>query len=231
MPTEFMKKSLTLIFVLILLSVVSVSAQSEAALKQYFEGREVVLRIDMPATKDGVSIYTNKDVQFDYGKYASRIRDYGTSIRKGDAIMITKVKIKGNHIEFQLGGGGYGVAGDETATVTAQTTPKYRQEYELERLIKDETDKDRRKRLQRELSYWQNLRYEQDRRNRLEAEALSEIKRARIQEKALRSGSRFNIHFDKNLDKNQITSEFVMKALERFVNFDNDAQGYSESPE
>jgi len=231
-----MRKSLTikaiLSFVsLILFSAVSVSAQSEDALRQYFEGREVYLKIDMPATKDGVNIYTNKEVQFDFGQYSSRLREYGTSIYKGDAIMITKIKIKGNHIEFQLGGGGYGVAGDETAYVSPKTTPKYWQEYELERQLRNETDKDRRRRLQRELWYWQNLRAEQDRRYRLEAEALSEIKRQRIEEKALRSGSRFNIHFDKKLDKSQITPEFVMNALERYVNFDENSLDYSESPE
>lgn len=217
-------------FIFAVLSSVSF-AQSEEELKRYFEGREVVLRIDMPATKDGVNVYTNKENPFDYSQYASRLRESGTSIRKGEAIMITKVKIKGNHIEFQLGGGGYGVMGDETAYVSAQTTPKYWQEYEIERRLKKETDRDTRRRLQRELYYWQNLRYEQDRRNRAEAEALSELKRERIAEKALQAGSRFNIHFDKNIDKSQITPEFIMQALERFVSFDENAQDYSESPE
>ncbi len=224
-------KTVLILFVLTILSAVSVSAQSEAELRQYFEGREVFLKIDMPATKDGVNVYANKEVQFDFGQYSSRLRDYGTSIYKGDAIMITKIKIKGNHIEFQLGGGGYGVAGDESAYVSPQTTPKYWQEYELEKRLRNETDKDRRRRLQRELYYYQSLRAEQDRRNRAEAEALSEIKRQRIEEKALRSGSRFNIHFDKNLDKSQITPEFVIRALERYVNFDENSQDYSESPE
>lgn len=228
-----MLKAIISALILTALGAVSVSAQSEEALKQYFEGREVVLRIDMPATKDGINVYTNKEVQFDYSQYSSRLREFGAAVRKGDEIMITKVKIKGNHIEFQLGGGGYGVAGDETAYVSADITPKYPQEYRLERQLKDETDRDRRKRLQRELSYWQSLRYEQDRRNRQEAEALSEIKRQRIAEKALDAGSRFNIHFDKKLDKSQITPEFIMNALSRYMSFDGQysEDGYSESPE
>lgn len=219
------------IIVLTLLSAVSVSAQSETALKQYFEGREVVLKIDMPATKDGINVYTNKELQFDYSQYASRLRDHGVSIRKGDQIMITKVKIKGDHIEFQLGGGGYGVSGDETDYVSVASTPKYPQEYQLERRIREETDKNRRRRLQNELWYWQNLRYEQDRRNQAEAEVLREIKRERIAEKALRSGSRFNLHIDKNMDKSQITPEWIMEALERYIEFDGKARGYSDSNE
>jgi hypothetical protein len=219
------------VIVLTLLSVISVSAQNEADLKQRFEGREVVLKIDMPATKDGVNVYTNKELRFDYGQYASRLRDYGVSIRKGEQIMITKVKIKGNHIEFQLGGGGYGVAGDETDYVSVTSTPKHPRERELERRIKEETDKDRLRRLQNELWRLQNFRYEQDRRNRAEAEFLREIKRERIAEKALHSGSRFNIHFDKNMDKSQLTPEWIMDALERYLEFDDEGQGYSDSNE
>lgn len=224
-------KTISSVFIITIMSAALSFAQSEEALKQYFEGREIFLKIDMPATKDGVNVYTNKEFPFDYSQYASRIREHGTSIRKGEAMMITKIKIKGNHIEFQLGGGGYGVAGDETAYVSPRTTPKYWQEYELEKRLRNETDKDKRRRIQRELYYYQSLRAEQDRRNRLEAEALTEVKRERIEEKALRSGSRFNIHFDKNLDTSQITPEFIMQALERYVNFDEDAQDYSESPE
>src|SRR4051812_11880589 len=41
----------------ILLSAATVQAQSEAALKEYFEGRTVALKLPMPGTEKGVDIY------------------------------------------------------------------------------------------------------------------------------------------------------------------------------
>jgi len=36
-------------------------AQSESDLKQFFEGKTVTLRIDLPATKEGVNIYPERE--------------------------------------------------------------------------------------------------------------------------------------------------------------------------
>ena len=44
---------------------------------------------------------------------AQRLKDNGTALKMGSQVMVTKVLVKRNsHIEFQLGGGGYGTFGD-----------------------------------------------------------------------------------------------------------------------
>src|SRR5258705_6824449 len=149
-------RSLFSTLVLIICAVISVSAQSESDLKQYFEGRNVTLKLDMPATKDGVNVYPEREQPLNYSEYANRLKRHGISIRRSDIIMITKVKVKDKHIELQLGGGGYGTIGDETdSSANVSGVSKSRREKNLEDTLKDENDPARRKRIKRELD---NLR-------------------------------------------------------------------------
>ncbi len=111
---KVMRKVLGLLIVIIS-AMVSVSAQPEQDLKRYFEGQTVSLKIDMPATREGLNVYPEREQALDYREYANRLKRHGTSIRRGDEIMITKVKVVDKQIEFQLGGG-YGTIGDETNT-------------------------------------------------------------------------------------------------------------------
>ncbi len=69
-------------------------AQTEAALRQEFEGRTVTVKIAMPGTEDGIDLYPADDPPLDYPRYASRIKDNGTAIRSGETVMVTKVKVK-----------------------------------------------------------------------------------------------------------------------------------------
>src|SRR3712207_6271478 len=150
----------------------SASAQTEAELKQYFEGRRVYLKIDMPATKDGVNVYAGRAQAFDYSNYAAKLRRHGASIRRGESAMITKIKVKGKHIEFQLDGGGYGVMGDETPGVYAPVASKSRREKRLENELKREEDPQRRRRIRDELDH---LRRERER-----EDSLNQIGRAHV---------------------------------------------------
>lgn len=92
------------------------STKNEVLLKQYFEGKRVTLKIDMPATKNGVNVNPERDRPLDFSDYASRLKRFGTAIRAGESAMVTNVKVKGKHIEFHLDGGGYGTFGDDTGT-------------------------------------------------------------------------------------------------------------------
>ncbi len=47
----------------------------------------------------------------------------------------------------------------------------------------------------------------------------NEQRRERVGRKALSGGSRFNIHLDRSLDHNALTPEFVMQALEKYLEF------------
>jgi hypothetical protein len=81
-------------------------AQSESDLKQFFEGKTVTLRIDLPATKDGVSIYPERAQSFDYREYGERLKRHGAFVRGYEVVTITRLEVKGAEIRVQLAGYG-----------------------------------------------------------------------------------------------------------------------------
>ena len=67
-------------------------------------------------------------------------------------MIVTLVKVKKDLIEFQLAGGGFGTFGDDTSTsVSIPDARKTEREKDLEKRIDDESDRNRRRSLQREL--------------------------------------------------------------------------------
>lgn len=203
----------------VLLGAATAAAQTEADLKQHFEGRHVTLKIDLPATKDGVNVYPESERPLDYSEYAAKLKRHGASIRRGDAAMITKIKVKGRHVEFQLDGGGYGTFGDETDShVYVPSAGKSRREKRLEEELKRESEPARRRRLKDEIESLRRDRDREDRLNQAVAEQAEEAKRARIEEKALRGGGRFNVHFTA-LDSGALTPAAIREALRRYVDF------------
>ena len=105
-----------LVFAFVGLAAVPAFAQDEGRLKDFFEGRRVVVRLDMPGTKDGVNVYPDRRRDLDLGDYRDNLRRYGPAIRAGEMAMVTLVKVKKDHIEFQLDGGGFGTFWDDTDT-------------------------------------------------------------------------------------------------------------------
>ncbi len=198
-----------------------VGAQSPNTLSQFFEGKQVTVKLDMPATQKGVDIYPDKSQPLDTKSYASRLKQFGIALRSGDTVVITKVKVKSdNNIEFQLGGGGYGTAGDTTdESVHFQPADKSSREKEIEQQLKTETDQDRRRSLSRELDDLRRDRERQDRRNRSAAESDAEARRDKIAAGRAQGGSRFNLRFVKRPSADPITPQTVMDALARYVAF------------
>src|SRR5262245_27745621 len=83
-------------------------AQDEPVLKSYFEGKQVMLRMDMPGAADGVDVRIDATRPIDYDDYQRDLKRYGVAIHAGDLTVITLIKVKKDLIEFQLGGGGFG---------------------------------------------------------------------------------------------------------------------------
>src|SRR5262249_41988106 len=100
----------------VLLTALPARAQDEAALRSALEGRQVVVKIDMPGTSDGVDLRVDSDRPMDARQYGDRLKKFGMAIRAGDASTVTLVKLKKDLIEFQIGGGGFGTFGDDTST-------------------------------------------------------------------------------------------------------------------
>jgi hypothetical protein len=195
------------------------AAQNEGELRSFFEGRRVTLKIDMPGTSDGVDVQADARQAIDYPRYGDNLKRYGTAIHSGESTTVTLVKVKKDLIEFQLGGGGYGTFGDDTSTtVFIADAPKTERERQLERLVKDEDDRERRRRLERELDDLRDRRERENRRIAAERERLSEEKRARLAERRVRGGSRFNLKYDDRVPAG-IRPQDMMAALAEYVDF------------
>jgi hypothetical protein len=197
----------------------SAFAQSEAALKDFFEGKRVVVKIDMPAAQTGIDVYADARRPMNFDEYSRRLKAVGVAIRSGDTVMITKVRLKDKLIEFQLGGGGYGTATDDTDTsVYVPGAPKSNREKTLEREVKTEADAGRRRRLQGELDDLRKERAREDQRNRSVTAAAAEEKKSRIAEQRLHGGSRFNIRYQGAIPPG-VTPGGIMAALSEYVDF------------
>jgi hypothetical protein len=195
-------------------------AQNEAALQQAFEGKTVNVKIDMPGTHQGIDLYPNRDKMMDFDAYSRRIKQFGAALRNGDSVLITKVRVKDKNIEFQLGGGGYGTAGDDTDTsVKFTSAPKSRHEKELEDALKNETDSQARKEIQNELNYERRQREREDSRNRAQAEEAAEAKKERIARRRLEGGSRFNIWFEPRVPASGVTPNQLTELLAEYIDF------------
>jgi len=195
-------------------------AQSEAALRDYFEGRYVTVKIDMPATKDGVEVYPLEARPLDLQQYSRRIKTHGTALQKGDAVMVTLVRVKEKNIEFQLGGGGFGTLFDDSGEVVyGESVPKTKREKELEAELKRVSDKDAKKSIERELRDLRSERSREEAHLRAEAAQAEEARKARVRQQALGAGSRFNLRFPSGVPVTSSTPEAIMLALADYVEF------------
>lgn len=205
----------------VVLAVAPAQAQSEAALREALEGKRVTLKMAMPGTESGVDIYPADARPLDYPKYADRLKDFGTAIRQGETAMITRIRVKSKHVEFQLDGGGYGTMGDETSSsVSVAATPKTKREQNLEGELKRETDPVKKRQIKEELDDLRKAREREDARNRAEVADAEAQKAQLIRQRRVEGGSRFNIRYRDRLPDDALTTEGLKSALAAYVSFE-----------
>ena len=207
------------IWTLLALAAVSQSAmaQNEAALRAAFEGKSVTVKVDMPATSKGIDVFPQDAMPVNWRDVANRMREFGTALKPGQQVMITKVVVKkDSHIEFQLGGGGWGTFGDymnSSSSVSAESEGESKEERDLKARIKQAQGPTERKRLEKDLA---NLRGERERENsraKAEAAQANEAREANMRVKRAESGSRFNIRYKNGIPPYSLTPEGVAEAL------------------
>ena len=201
--------------------VAPLQAQNEAVLRQAFEGKIVAVKIDMPATQQGVDVYPLDQIPIDFREVAQRLKDNSTALKIGQQVMVTKVVVKKNsHIEFQLGGGGYGTFGDNTSTdVSVVNQSETKAEKALRDSIKHAPGPTKRKQFEKELA---SLREERERENaRAEAEAkqAESVMEANLRAKRAESGSRFNVRYRNGIPGDALTPDGLKRALAQYVDF------------
>ena len=201
------------------------TAQTEDQLRQYFEGKRVVVKLDMPGTSQGVEVFPGTAQPVDFPQHASRLKRFGTAYRSGEVALITKIKLKDDHIEFQLGGGGYGTFGDDDSPhVPVVIAPKTEREKNLERDLSKTTDPALKRKLKEELDALKRAREREDARNRTEAAQAQQIKEANIRQRRMEGGSRFNLHYRPTVPPEALTPVSVLRALSEYLDF-GDAAG------
>ncbi len=198
----------------------SLAPAQDEPLRRAFEGKTVIVKLDMPGDDGGINLYPQREDPLDFRKIGEALKRYGTALRKGDEVTVTKVHLKPKLIEFQLGGGGFGSFGDMTGRPPVPSTivSKSNRERDLEKERNSATG-DRRKSLDREVDYLRRDREREE--NRLRAIA----GRAQIEQqdweqaRRLRSGSRFNLHYPTGVPPEAATPEAIMAALAEHVDF------------
>jgi hypothetical protein len=203
--------------VAILLS--AVAAAQGSALQSAFLGKEVEVRIDLPASQQGVDLRFNNAQPLDYREYSQRVKSFGIAIRKGDTPTVTSVVVKKDRIEFQLDGGGYGTFWDDTSGVSARTIGKSDYERQLESDLARETDAKRRDQLRRDLDRERSRRERDQWAENSRAAIANEIKQSEIAKKRLQGGSRFNLRWPGRVPEGDLTPEAVMERLAPWVSF------------
>ena len=192
----------------------------QTSLQNYFVGRQVRVEIDMPGTQQGVDLRVERDDPMDWKGYSTRLKQFGPAIRSGDRATITTLVVKKNLIEFQLDGGGFGTFWDDTRTTVAPyQIEKSSYERQLENDIRNTTDPQKRRDLQRELDRVRQRREREQRADARAAQIASQLKAQEVADKRLRGGSRFNLRWAGSIPQEQLTPEAVMKLLDGYLDF------------
>lgn len=217
-----MLRTVSLGFAVVLCCAAPALAQADSSsLEAYFTGKQVVLKVDMPGTEKGVDLKFNKPVAMDWNDYSSRLKANGVAIHKGEVARITKFVVKGDMIEFQLDGGGFGTAHDDTnTTVTATVTPKSQYEKDLEKQLAAATDPGKKRDLQRDLDKERSRREQMDAHSQSDAQVASQMKAQQVADRRLSGGSRFNLRWQGSIPSDSRSPDAVEKLLAEYVDFD-----------
>lgn len=194
--------------------------QGEARLKAAFEGNQVTVKIDMPASSQGVDVNVGAAQPFEFSEYSHRVKKHGISLRSGASVMVTKLKVNPTFIEFQLAGGGYGTFGDDDSpSIPVPSAEKTRREKDLENWIRGEPNAEKKRQLQRELDDLRKARAREDAANQARVATATETQRALIAEKRLSGGSRFNVRYANGVPPEALQPEALRAALAKWVDF------------
>jgi hypothetical protein len=214
------RSAVTLIVLAATILAASLRAQSDSTLQSYFTGKEVLVKIDLPGTQKGIDLRYNKPTPMDWKEYASRLKEFGASIRKGDTARITAINVKKDMIEFQLDGGGFGTARDDSnSVVVAKHVDKSDYEKDLERQIANTDDPDRKRDLQRDLNRERSRRERINTDNDRAAQVASQIKAQTVQASRNTGGSRFNLRWSGSIPSELLAPDSIMKLLADYIDF------------
>ena len=191
----------------------------ELRIRKALEGREVIVKMDMPAIDAGVYMYfDDANVSFDRPKYDQLLKEYGTSIKKGTRSRITGVRVTARGIELDLDGGGSPdrdwVVGSIRLTEPSPVAKSDR-EVELERRLQHEHAPGIASFLRNEIDYERDRRLSQDERNRQAFARVASLRSTYIEENRKNWGSKLIVLVRSR--KPSVTVRDMMKSLAQYV--------------
>jgi len=203
------------VFILLICVSSYLCAQSEDALREYFEGRTVVLKQDLPASKTGMDVYpdSSSTTNADYNR---RIKQFGVAMRRNQSVPLTSLRVRDKSIELQLGGNGAQDASDNSPapSVAVDKSPR---ERSLERDLERETDPERQAKMQQELDSLRKQRLRED--ARLKA-ALAQLgTNSEDLGRAASAVSRINLVFPSGVPEQALSPDYVRSALRNWIDF------------
>jgi len=206
------------------LALAPLCAQTEALLREHFEGRAVTVKLDMPGDSNGVDLSPGEDSLTNDFQIAEDIRRFGVGVRKGARAKVTAIHVKKDHIEIHLNGGGFGSFKDRMTTSNS-AVPKSSEETRLERERRDATGSRRR---------YIDTRLRSLRERRMREEARMKERAAQgdltaLSPEQLRrrtSGSRFNIRYTsaKKVPSAALTPAGLESILAPYAEFEGGAK-------
>ncbi|CAN5163063.1 hypothetical protein BH20ACI2_BH20ACI2_11760 [soil metagenome] len=191
----------------------------EDRIKRSLEGRQMLVKMDMPAADVGIDIFVdNTDVSIDQDKYKKLMRDNGVAIKQGSRPRITAVRFAGGGIELDLDGGGSpGRDWVVSRVVLNEPAPVARsdREIELERQLQNETNRSIISVLRNDLDGERMRRIEQDERNRMAFSRAISLRSEYIAENRKNWGSKLRIIIRSR--KESVLLRDVVKALGKYA--------------
>lgn len=192
-------------------------AQSEAALWEALEGRTVVAKVDLPATKSGVDIHPDASPSANDAQYGKQLRQFGAAARSREPVTITDVKVNPKSIAIELERSDSATDASSQVYVAAAKSPR---ERNLERELESETDPERRERMEKELEELRAKRARADERLRA---ALARPTQGGQDSNRSRTGSgtRFNLVFPSGVPSRALRPDYVIAALKQWIDFES----------
>lgn len=168
-----------------------------ASLKKAFDKRWVIVKIPMPATKDGVDLVVdNNNFVISQESYERRLRKNGTAIVSNATSLITKIDVKNRMIVIQLNGGGFDGSkfpySSSNAAIPSSIKVKSESEVRTESMVNRNPNNEQ---LRNDLEY-ERYKTKKNEMNKKTGSQDRKVTEDEIRNQfRLRFGSRFNIKF------------------------------------
>lgn len=206
---------------IIFISISSLAQSSQTgseALRQFFVGKSVTAKVDMPASFRGINVDPNRSTVSKEKETRMRLDRYGTAIKAGNVVQVTSVEIVNGKLSFQLAGGGapdfdvHQQFGDEFSKIQPTTF-----ETRARQVVNNNPTSSIAETLRPAVKYEAHKREMEEAQNG--ADSRTRLQRAFLADRAARvkKGSRITIKTSKSIDL--ITPDELMMQLNSFLDF------------